>query len=104
MMLATEKALQVDADLLSGAEHERVLGVLAELRVALSDDSSVSRVQLLMGELDDATRDWAGRRMNRAIRAAIGGKRVGDVEESVSAAAGVDAHLEAHGALLPKDD
>jgi len=101
MMLATEKALAVDADLLDQAEHQRVTGVLDRLRVALSEPANASRVQMLMGDLDEATHDWAGRRMNRAIQVAIAGKRVRDVEVEVADAAGVDAHLEAHGAKPP---
>ena len=34
--------------------------------------------------LDDATHEWAGRRMNRAIAQAIEGKQVGDVEATVA--------------------
>jgi hypothetical protein len=36
--------------------------------------------------------------MNRAIQAAIAGKNLGAVEASVAHAAGVEAHLEKHGA------
>jgi molecular chaperone HscA len=43
--------------------------------------------------LADATHGFAGRRMNRAIAAAIAGKALGDVEKRVEHAAGIEAHL-----------
>jgi molecular chaperone HscA len=44
-------------------------------------------------DLDRATHDWAGRRMDRAIARAIEGRRVAEIETSVAAARGVDARL-----------
>jgi molecular chaperone HscA len=49
-----------------------------------------------MDELDAATHDWAGRRMNRAVQAAIEGRAVSEIAERVERAAGVEAHLDAH--------
>jgi molecular chaperone HscA len=46
--------------------------------------------------LDHATKDFAGRRMNRAIARAIEGKRVDEVNRAVEHAKGVDAHVEEH--------
>ncbi len=104
MALATDKALASDADLLEPAERDRVAAVLVELRAQVEVARDAARVQMLMNELDDATKAWAGRRMNRAIRAAIAGKNVGLVADSVAAAAGVEAHLEAHGAAIGKEE
>jgi molecular chaperone HscA len=93
MLLATEKALASDADLLEGAERGRVEAAIADLRQAV-DGSEASRIQMLMNELDDGTHDWAGRRMNRAIRAAIGGRDVEAVGRTVADAVGVEARLD----------
>jgi molecular chaperone HscA len=49
-----------------------------------------------MDELDQATHDWAGRRMNRAVQAAIEGRDVSEIARRVEHAAGVEAHLDAH--------
>ena len=50
-------------------------------------------VTLKSDALADATHGFAGRRMNRAIAAAISGKALGDVEKRVEHAAGIEAHL-----------
>jgi molecular chaperone HscA len=104
MALATDKALANDADLLARVEQERVTAVLDELRTQVEAAEDAAKIQMLMNELDDATKAWAGRRMNRAIRAAIAGKDVGAVADSVAEAAGVEAHLEAHGVATGKDE
>jgi molecular chaperone HscA len=96
--LATEKGLTVDADLLDDAENEAVRRALAELRSAVAEAANASAIQNRIDALDEVTHEWAGRRMNRAIAVAMAGKGVDDVERSVQHAAGVDAHLEAHGA------
>jgi molecular chaperone HscA len=104
IMLATEKALASDADLLDSDEREQVQNSLQALRAALQADGSAAQIWLLMDELDAATDSWAGRRMNRAIQAAIAGKDVDAVARSVAGAAGVEAHLEQHGVRLPEDE
>jgi molecular chaperone HscA len=104
ILFATEKALASDRDLLDASELGRVQTARAALQAAVDEGTSAARIQLLMHELDAATHDWAGRRMNRAIQAAIAGKQVGAVAESVAGAAGVEAHLEQHGAQPPDED
>jgi molecular chaperone HscA len=55
-----------------------------------------SRIHARIETLDDATKAFAGRRMNRAIARAIAGKRVDVVEKSVDHAKGIDlAHAQA---------
>jgi molecular chaperone HscA len=98
ILLATDKAFATDTDLLEAAERGRIEQALVELRAAAMSASKASRVEGAISALDDATHDWAGRRMNRAIQAAIAGKNLGAVEQSVAHAAGVEAHLEKHGA------
>jgi molecular chaperone HscA len=89
---ATEQALAADADLLEPGERERIARALAQLVESLGG-SNASIVQNRIDELDEATHAWAGRRMNRAIAQAIEGKRVGEVENVVAHAKGVEAHL-----------
>ena len=97
ILLATDKALASDADLLDGAERARVEQALAAVRQAAASATQASAVEGAISALDDATHDWAGRRMNRAIKAAIAGKNLGSVEQSVAHAAGIEAHLAKHG-------
>jgi molecular chaperone HscA len=96
ILLATEKALADDADLLSAAEREAVVAALSALRDAVQAAKRPGALQLKIDDLDRATHDWAGRRMDRAIQAAIAGKGLGEVAATVERAAGVDAHVEAH--------
>jgi molecular chaperone HscA len=95
VVLATEKALAADADLLEPAERARIDAVLAALRAALAG-TSASAIQAQVDALDAATHAWAGRRMNRAVQAAIEGRPLADVERRVERAQGVEAHLAAH--------
>jgi molecular chaperone HscA len=95
LLLATEKALAADRDLLSDDEATRVSTAMASLQQAINDGSA-SAVQNASDALDHATHDWAGRRMDRAMQKAIAGKRVDSVEQVVAHAAGVDAHVAKH--------
>jgi molecular chaperone HscA len=97
LLLATAKALEADRDLFEAGEGERVEQAIASLRSSLSGSSS-SAIQARIDELDHATHAWAGRRMNRAVQAAIEGRALRDVERRVERAAGVDAHVAAHAA------
>lgn len=96
MLLATEKALGADADLLSVEETRRVRTAMDALRQAIASSDTPARVQACIDELDHATHDWAGRRMNRAIAFALGGRDVQVVAEGVQRARGVDAHVHDH--------
>lgn len=107
VVMATRKALASDADLLAEGEAEKIEGALAGLEAAIRGTNA--RTILLRTEaLDEATHAWAGRRMDRAVAKAIAGKQVEDVEAQVAEAAGVEAHLQAHGAAAdhahPQDD
>jgi molecular chaperone HscA len=93
--MATRKALAADGDLLEPGERESIEGALAALDAAIRGDRA-SLIQMRTEALDEATHAWAGRRMDRAVAQAIAGKRVGEVEATVSAAKGVDQHVEEH--------
>jgi molecular chaperone HscA len=95
LLLATTRALDSDRDLFDPGESERVERAIDGLRGATSG-TSASAIQARIDELDQVTHAWAGRRMDRAVRAAIEGRSVADIERRVESAAGVDAHVAAH--------
>ncbi|MBX3126362.1 MAG: Fe-S protein assembly chaperone HscA [Polyangiaceae bacterium] len=97
ILLATRKGLATDADLLEPEEAARIERAMSALGEAIETATKPARLQLCLDELDDATHRFAGQRMNRAIAAAIAGRNLMDVEKTVEHAAGVDAHLLAHG-------
>jgi molecular chaperone HscA len=72
-----QAALKVDADLLSAVEREALDNRLAAaLAARASDDADVVRVAVQ--ELNAASGDFAGRRMDRSIRQALSGRAVSD--------------------------
>lgn len=95
VILATQNALNVDADLLSAEERSAVATALTELAAALKG-SSPSLIHARIEMLDGVTKAWAGLRMDRAIARALGGKGIDGVEETVAQAKGVDEHVAAH--------
>jgi molecular chaperone HscA len=93
ILQAIEKALRgPDAALLLPGERERIDAAIGALRVAC-EGKSASRIHNAAEALDDVSKSWAGRRMDAAIARAIGGKNLGEVEESVAHAQGIEAHL-----------
>jgi molecular chaperone HscA len=95
IVAATVGALERDAALLEGDERANIEATLDELRQAIAGDSA-GLILAKTERLDDVTKAWAGRRMDRAIADAIAGKQVDSVEDSVAHAKGVDAHVEEH--------
>ena len=66
-------ALATDADLLSAADQTRIAQQLqSTLEAAKGDD--VEKIRLSIKALSDATDDFAAKRMDRSIRAALTGK------------------------------
>jgi molecular chaperone HscA len=92
ILTATRAALEADADLLQPGERARIEQACAALEEAALGGSA-SRIHARFEGVDDATKAFAGRRMNRAIARAIEGQRVEAVEKSVEHAKGVE---EAH--------
>jgi molecular chaperone HscA len=92
ILVATRKGLDADADLLEAGERARIEDACAKLDLAARGDDP-SRIHACISALDDATKVFAGRRMNRAIARAIEGKKLDTVEKSVEHAKGVE---EAH--------
>jgi molecular chaperone HscA len=92
ILVATRKGLEADADLLEGGERALIDEACAKLDEAGRGDDP-SRIHARIAALDDATKAFAGRRMNRAIARAIEGKKVDTIEKSVEHAKGIE---EAH--------
>ena len=94
---STRKSIDSDAALLMAGEREKIVAALAALdEVAKGNDPR--RMQLRIDDLDAATKDFAGRRMNQAIAKAIEGQRIDQVERTVEHAKGIEL---AHGSPLP---
>jgi molecular chaperone HscA len=92
ILLATRKGLAADGDLLDPGEGDRIRAACDALEEA-SRGEDPGRIHVRIEALDDATKAFAGRRMNRAIARAIEGKRLDVVEKTVEHAKGVE---EAH--------
>jgi molecular chaperone HscA len=94
---STKKSIDGDAELLVEGERERIVAALAALDDA-AKGADPRKIQLRIDDLDAATKDFAGRRMNRAIAKAIEGQRLDAVERTVEHAKGIEL---AHGSPLP---
>ncbi|MEO7940299.1 MAG: Fe-S protein assembly chaperone HscA, partial [Burkholderiaceae bacterium] len=78
MLVATQSALDADADLLDPAEREAIdLLVRALQAVRESDDAAT--VEAATKSLANGTEDFAARRMNRGIQQALSGKNIATV-------------------------
>jgi molecular chaperone HscA len=92
MLMATRQGLDADGDLLHVVEKAHVLLAIEQLEKAVQGDRAAV-IESGIAHLDGLTKVWAGRRMDRAIAKAIGGKGVDELARSVQDAAGVEAHL-----------
>jgi len=90
ILVAARKALDADADLLEPGERERIAAACDALDAATRGEDP-GRIHACIEKLDDATKAFAGRRMNRAIARAIEGRRVEAVEKTVEHAKGIEA-------------
>jgi molecular chaperone HscA len=93
VLLATEKSLAADADLLEPGEAESIGAAMDALRRAVQEAPAAQAIERRTEALGEATHAFAGRRMNRAIQGAIAGRALGDVEKQVENARGIEAHL-----------
>lgn len=97
---STKKSLALDPDLLEPNEKVRIEAAIAELEHAVKSDDA-RRIELKVEDLDAATKEFAGRRMNRAIAQAIEGQSLERVEKSVEHAKGIEAAHAESGPLPP---
>jgi molecular chaperone HscA len=81
---ATQKAMVADVELLLPGDRERIAGAIEAL-VAASRGEDPGRIHHLIEELDLASKEFATRRMNRAIARAIEGRKLTDVEGGLAA-------------------
>ncbi|MEM9188218.1 MAG: Fe-S protein assembly chaperone HscA [Myxococcota bacterium] len=101
VLQAIRGALHEDAALLVKGEAEEIEAAMNRLETAgAGTDHKVIRSRI--EELDEATRAFAGRRMDRSMKAALAGRSVVDVAEETSSAKGVDAHVAEHAARAEK--
>jgi molecular chaperone HscA len=75
---ATDAALSADADLLSAAERAEVEARLAAVRAVAAGDEA-DAIKAAVDALAHAIDEFAARRMDRSIRAALAGRRVDEV-------------------------
>lgn len=91
---ATEKALANDGHLVSAEERALIESATRALREAASGEDP-QKIRARLDDLDRATKEFAGRRMNVAVARALAGQNVGNLEEGVKHAKGVEnAHVE----------
>ena len=78
IVLATESALENDADLLSAEERTAVADLIQATRIqALGDDHIAIRAAV--DALARGTEEFAARRMDRSVRSALAGKKLDEV-------------------------
>jgi molecular chaperone HscA len=81
---ATRKALEVDHALLEPGENESITAAIMSLESAMQADDP-GRIHALIEALDATSKEFATRRMNRAIARAIAGRQVDDVSSAMGA-------------------
>ncbi|HYM31054.1 MAG TPA: Fe-S protein assembly chaperone HscA, partial [Candidatus Cybelea sp.] len=84
VLLALNAALRADGDLLSAAERAEIELVMTQVEHAIAGEDR-DAINEAVEDLDKATQDFAGRRMDRGITAALRGvsvERLGQVIES----------------------
>jgi molecular chaperone HscA len=75
LLLATESALALDAQLLSEAEQEDIRERMAALRQARAG-SDAATIEAVSRALSEGTEDFAARRMNKGIAQALTGRKI----------------------------
>ena len=78
ILLATESALGQDLDLLSSAERGEIDLRIAQLRQSVQG-SDYQLIKAAIDALAGATEDFAARRMDRNVRAALTGKKLDEI-------------------------
>ncbi|MGZ3438567.1 MAG: Fe-S protein assembly chaperone HscA [Polyangia bacterium] len=91
ILAALEQALAVDGRLLASDDREEIDRSIARLEEAVRGDDH-AHIRLRTSQLDFQTKPFAEKRMNEGIRRAIGGHRVGEIEEKVEHAKGTAEH------------
>ncbi|MDR0717478.1 MAG: Fe-S protein assembly chaperone HscA [Azoarcus sp.] len=75
LLEATARALDADGGLLDAEEHARIAAAMDELRILVAGGET-ARIATGIIALARASEDFAARRMNRSIRAALAGHKI----------------------------
>jgi molecular chaperone HscA len=78
IILATESALAGDAELLSDAEREQIVQLIAAVRTQAAGSDHVA-IKAAVDALAAGTEDFAARRMDRSVRTALTGKSLNQI-------------------------
>jgi len=78
LLEATQHALAADRDLLDESEFDAIAALMTKL-VACAEGGDAAALKLAIERLAEGTEEFAARRMDRSIRAALAGRRVDDV-------------------------
>jgi molecular chaperone HscA len=81
---ATRRAVDIDRAMLIPGEKEQIEAAMASLEEACRGQDA-AKIHSLVEGLDTASKEFATRRMNRAVALAVEGRRVDDVAENVVA-------------------
>jgi len=92
IVTATRKAMTQDPELLEAGDHARIDAAIDALEQATRADDP-GRIHHLVEQLDVASKDFATRRMNRAVARAIEGRKVDDVVTGPNAATESGAYV-----------
>jgi len=76
MLLATQSALDADADLLEPDERESIAALMSTLRETAKASQDAAVVEAAVQALAQGTEAFAARRMNEGIRKALAGKNL----------------------------
>jgi molecular chaperone HscA len=94
---ALEQALAVDAALLTDEEERAdIEGAIKRLKRAL-DANDYDEIRRRIEDLDQASKGFAGKRMDRSIEKALSGRSAASVEAETESAHGIESHLGSEG-------
>jgi molecular chaperone HscA len=78
LLAATQVALDADGDLLEPAERDAIATAMRELKSAAQGDDPRA-IESRISALAHGTEDFAARRMDRAVRQALAGRRLDEI-------------------------
>jgi molecular chaperone HscA len=78
ILLATQSALDADGELLSETERAQVMALMDEVRAKAPGDDH-SAIKAAVEGLANGTEEFAARRMDRSVRAALAGKKLDEI-------------------------
>jgi molecular chaperone HscA len=78
ILLATQSALDADGDLLSDTERSTLIALMDSLRSKMQTEDHLV-IKEAVDELAHGTEEFAARRMDRSVRAALSGKKLDQI-------------------------